>query len=213
MTPHGDGVSGLKLVGGELCLDFVNTVDWHASDSPDERLTDYGRLLSWSRQAGVLDEADERRLRTEAARNRIASQKALKQVLVVREALYRMFVAVVHGRPMDEADLALVSKEYARAQRSLRLVPVGDRLEWQWAGDPGDLEVMLWPILRSAIDLLTSDLRLRIGQCADDRGCGWLFLDTSRNRSRRWCAMEDCGNRAKARRHHEHARVQRAPCS
>jgi predicted RNA-binding Zn ribbon-like protein len=61
---------------------------------------------------------------------------------------------------------------------------------------------MLWPILRSAAEVLTSEKRTRLGQCADDRGCGWLFLDTSKNRSRRWCDMEDCGNRAKARRHY-----------
>jgi len=67
---------------------------------------------------------------------------------------------------------------------------------------------MLWPILRSGADLLASEDRERVGQCADDRGCGWLFFDASRNRSRRWCNMEDCGNRAKAKRHYARERVQ-----
>jgi predicted RNA-binding Zn ribbon-like protein len=69
---------------------------------------------------------------------------------------------------------------------------------------------MLWPVARSAADLLTSAEELaRVGQCADDRGCGWLFFDTSRNHSRRWCAMKDCGNRAKARRHYRRQRKAR----
>ena len=69
---------------------------------------------------------------------------------------------------------------------------------------------MLWPIVESAAELLTSERRSRIGQCADDRGCGWLFLDATKNRSRRWCAMGDCGNRAKARRHYLRTRGRRA---
>ena len=61
---------------------------------------------------------------------------------------------------------------------------------------------MLWPVVQSAVDLMTSPELDRVGQCADDRGCGWLFVDTTKNRSRRWCDMRDCGNRAKARRHY-----------
>ncbi|HSH12932.1 MAG TPA: CGNR zinc finger domain-containing protein, partial [Desulfurivibrionaceae bacterium] len=81
-----------------------------------------------------------------------------------------------------------------------RLVPGEDHFEWGWS-DAGGLRRLLWPIVRSAAELLTSEKLERVGQCAGD-SCGWLFLDTSRNRSRRWCEMEHCGNRAKARRHY-----------
>jgi predicted RNA-binding Zn ribbon-like protein len=74
---------------------------------------------------------------------------------------------------------------------------------WDWAEDPDSLDRVLWVVARSAGELLTSDQLDRVRQCADDRGCGYLFLDTSRNRSRRWCSMESCGNRAKARRHYQ----------
>ena len=88
------------------------------------------------------------------------------------------------------------------ASRSLVLDWTEGRLAWtQRAGteDPGS---MLGPIARAAADLLAADPVRRVGQCHDDRGCGWLFLDTSRLQSRQWCSMADCGNRAKARRHY-----------
>jgi predicted RNA-binding Zn ribbon-like protein len=198
--------SDLKLVAGELCLDFANTVEWHASKSPQERLKDYGGLVSWSREVGVLDDAGERELRRQAARHPAQASKAWKQAIAVREMLYRVFVALIHGRPVDASDLERLNRTLSDTLRHLRVVHKGDGLEWRWADKPQDLQQMLWPIVRSAADLLTSDRRARLGQCADDRGCGWLFLDTSKNRSRRWCDMEDCGNRAKARRHYQRSR-------
>jgi predicted RNA-binding Zn ribbon-like protein len=199
-------VSDPKLLGGELCLGFANTVDWHASKSPQERLKDYGSLVSWSREVGVLDDAGERRLRRDAMENPVAARKALKRAVTLREALYRTFVSLVHGRPIDASDLELLNNALAEAHHHLRLVSARNEFDWEWADKPQDLQQMLWPIVRSAADLLTSDRRWKLGQCADDRGCGWLFLDTSKNRSRRWCDMEDCGNRAKARRHYQRSR-------
>ena len=202
--------SDLKLAAGELCLDFANTVEWHASDAPQERLTDYASLVSWSREVGVVDDAGERRLRREAARHPAQAGRAWRQAIAVREMLYRVFVALIHGRPVDATDLGRLNRTLSDTLGHLRVEHEGDGLEWRWVGSPQDLRQMLWPIVHSAADLLTSDRRARLGQCADDRGCGWLFLDTSKNRSRRWCDMGDCGNRAKARRHYQRSRRREA---
>jgi len=210
MTASARFASALKLAAGELCLDFANTAEWHASESPQERLKDYGSLVSWSREVGVLDDAGERRIRREAATHPAQAVKAWKQAIAVREMLYRVFVALIHGRPIDASDLERLNQTNSDALRHLRMEHEGDGLEWRWAGSPQDLRQMLWPIVHSAADLLTSDRRARLGQCADDRGCGWLFLDTSKNRSRRWCDMGDCGNRAKARRHYQRSRQREA---
>lgn len=206
MAPRVPLADDVKLIGRELCLDFTNTVDWHASDAPVERLVDYDSLVSWSRATGIIDEAEARRLRRQAAADPAAACKALKRAIAVREALYCIFVSVVHRQPIETSDLDVLNDLLAHAHAHLRVVLAGKRLEWQWVGNPEDLDKMLWPIVHSAADLLTSDRRSRLGQCADDRGCGWLFLDTSKNHRRRWCAMEDCGNRAKARRHYERSR-------
>jgi predicted RNA-binding Zn ribbon-like protein len=79
------------------------------------------------------------------------------------------------------------------------VVPRAGGFEWKWAGDEDALDRMVWPVARSAADVLVSDEGSRVRRCAGE-SCHWFFLDSGRNRSRRWCDMRDCGNRAKARR-------------
>ncbi|UCF79086.1 MAG: ABATE domain-containing protein [Candidatus Eiseniibacteriota bacterium] len=195
-----------KLVGGELCLDFANTADWHASDSPHEQLRTYEDLVDWAIHSGILDKASGEQLLLEAARHPSAARGVLKRAVTLRESLYRIFVAAVAAQTPDAANLNILNEELARALRRLRLTCDCSRWAWDWKEDDRALDSMLWPVVRSAADVLTSHKHAKVGQCADDRGCGWLFLDLSKNRSRRWCAMEDCGNRAKVLRHYRLAR-------
>jgi predicted RNA-binding Zn ribbon-like protein len=111
-------------------------------------------------------------------------------------------LAISLGSQPPAADLAAFNAELARSLARSRIVLTAEGFAWDWTDGGDALDQMLWPVVRDASDLLTSEELDRVGQCADDR-CGWLFLDSSRNRSRRWCSMEDCGNRAKARRHYQ----------
>jgi predicted RNA-binding Zn ribbon-like protein len=138
----------------------------------------------------------------------------LQEAINLRETIYRIFVVLSQGsqgedkeagEPVDSADLDTMTRFWQEAVQSLRLVEGEQELEWAWAYQPDDLGRVLWPVTRSAIELIQSGQYRRVGQCEDDRGCGYLFLDTSRNRSRRWCSMESCGNRAKAMRHYHKA--------
>jgi len=199
-----------KLVAGALCLDFANTADWHASARPGESLRRYEDLVAWSRRAGLVDAARAAGLLREARRRPAGAAAALRQAIGLREAIYRIVVSQRRGGAPDEADLAVFNRALVGALRRARVVPVRGGLAWAWEADHRALDAMVWPIVESAADLLTSAQRGRIGQCADDRGCGWLFLDTTRNHSRRWCEMGDCGNRAKARRHYQRTRSPRA---
>jgi predicted RNA-binding Zn ribbon-like protein len=201
-----------KETDGPLCLAFANTVDWHASDHPEELLADYNALVGWARGAGLVTDEQALVLETEAARHPDRADAIWHRAVEVREAIYRLLVARVHGHPAAAIDLALFNEELARALANAQLVAAGDGYDWGWAGDEaaGDgaaLDQPLWPVLRSAAELLAAPhLLARVGQCADDRGCGWLFLDMSRNRSRRWCDIRDCGNRAKQRRYYQRGR-------
>jgi len=199
---RGSGAGGRKMVGGELCLNFANTVDWHASGKPGEGLVGYQDLVAWSRQAGILSDGEARRLVRLASRRPLLAEAALRRAIALREAIYRIFRAVAVEASPPAGDLRLLNEALAEAMPHLKVVRKGDSFAWEWADVGESLDGMLWPILRSAADTLTSEKCTRLGQCADDRGCGWLFLDTSKNHSRRWCDMEDCGNRAKARRHY-----------
>jgi predicted RNA-binding Zn ribbon-like protein len=201
-----------KEADGPLCLAFANTVDWHASDHPEELLADYGTLLSWARSAALVTDEQARALEAEAARDPDRAQGTWQRAVAVRESIYRLLVARIQEKPAAAGDLALLNDELARALAQGQLVATGEGYEWSWAGedaagDQAALDRPLWPVLRSAAELLTDPQLLeRVGQCADDRGCGWLFLDMSRNHSRRWCDIRDCGNRAKQRRYYQRSR-------
>jgi predicted RNA-binding Zn ribbon-like protein len=214
MDEAGTSAGTLKLEGGRSSLDFANTADWHASDHPVEFLTSYSDLVAWSQHVGILTDHQAQRLLKKAARRPGDATAVLKRAVVLREAIYRIFSAISHGRPPQAADLATFNDELSRALAQSRIVSTLRQAQdtaaggfaWDWAGAEDALDGMLWPVVHDAAGLLTSEELDRVGQCADDR-CGWLFLDTSRNRSRRWCSMEDCGNRAKARRYYERKRA------
>lgn len=202
----GSRAGNLDLLGGRLCLDYANTVDWHASDHPEEFLTSFSDLVIWSRHAGILTERQAKRLLQKGADCPQEAAAVLQRAIVLREAIYAIFAAVAHGRKPAAADLHTLNAALTETLAQSRIVVAQDAFSWEWAGEEDSLGRLLWPVIRSAADLLTSCELDRVGQCADDRGCGWLFLDTSRNHTRRWCDINACGNRAKAQRHYERKR-------
>ncbi len=189
-----------------ICLEFTRTVGWAARDRPDDELVSYPALVGWAAEQGILDPSVSRRLRRRAAEDEGAAARVLAAGIELRRLLYRIFSAVGTGTPPAEADVQALNALLPEANRRLRLVRTGRGFSWDWRDDPEPaLDRVLWPIVRSAAQLLTADELSRVRLCdADD--CGWLFVDASRNRSRRWCDMSDCGNRAKARRYRQRQR-------
>lgn len=194
-----------ELTGGHLALDFANTVDERPHDPPRERLGSYGDLLAWAEQAGVLKPAEAKRLGREAGGRPDAAARVLGQARALREHLFAIFEAAAGGRPLPADHLAAVNPALARALGKLRLEPAGKVAKWGWNDEPEALDLVLWPVIRAAAELLASPDLVLVRRCAADE-CAWLFLDRSRNRSRRWCDMTVCGNRAKARRHYSRVR-------
>jgi predicted RNA-binding Zn ribbon-like protein len=194
--------AALGLEAGRLCLEFANTAEWHASPQPTEELTSYAALLGWAQKVGLLEASEADFLLSLASRDQAEAERTLAQAIDLRESIYRLFSAVAHGAPAPLDDIERVGSAWRMATQRLRLVGAPNGYRWEWSEEM-TLDRPLWPVALSAGDLSTSDLIERVGECADDRGCGWLFLDNSRNRSRRWCGMDGCGNRAKARRHYQ----------
>jgi len=195
----------LALLGGRLCLNFANTADWHASEEPVEFLTSYDQLVAWSQHVRILSSSQAQMLLSVAARCPAEATAVLERAVAVREVIYRLFTAVAGGHPPPDSDLAALNAQLGATLAHWGLAVREEGFVWDWSGDEAALDRMLGPVLHDAADLLTSEALTRVGQCRDAR-CGWLFLDRSRNRSRRWCSMEDCGNRAKARRHYRRRR-------
>lgn len=196
---------GLPPQGDRLCVDFVNTVDWRLAERPDEGLASYADLVRWGRLAEVLTEEQATRLLALAADRPAEAEAVLQLAHRFREAMYQVFSAVIAGTPAAAAELAAVDAAVQRALCGLHLRQTGGHYELAWCADDLSLDAMLAPVAQSCVQLLTSDELGRLRQCAGDP-CGWLFVDDSRNHSRRWCSMSGCGNRAKARRHYERHR-------
>lgn len=191
----------LNLETDWLCLDFANTIDWHASEHPQEHLNSYADLTTWANKVGLLTEIDAQQLLKQATNSSAKAAAILKQAIDLREAIYQIFSAVDQGQSPNGDDLAILNATLQETLPHRQIAKSRDSFSWVWRGDKEALDQMLWPIAQSAADLLTSDSLTRVKVCEDDRGCGYIFLDLSKNRSRRWCDMRGCGNRAKVRRH------------
>ena len=206
MTELGVYPGDPNLSGGRDCLNFANTVGGHRPARPREYLNNYSDLLAWSRHTNILSDADVQRLADEAECRPAEAAQVLARAVTLREAIYQIFSAVAGGEAAPEADLATLNTILGEALARLQIMPSTPSFTWTWRRDETALDSMLWPVARSAGELLTSAELERVRECAGDT-CSWLFIDTSRNHTRRWCDMKDCGNRAKARRHYARSRA------
>jgi len=193
------------LVGGRLCLDFCNTTS-DRRGCPEERLEGYADVVGWGWRPGVLNAEEAARLSRLGARSPTEALGVWERSIHLREALASIFRAVAENRRIRPGALDVLNGELAGAMARSQVVPTDSGFTWLWAEGGKALDCVLWPIARSAADLLTEGPLGAIRIC-EGRECGWLFLDTSRNRTRRWCDMRICGNRAKARRHHERVKA------
>ncbi len=182
-----------------LCLDLANTWGYREDETKD-RLSCFGDLVEWAWQAGIVDDGGARSLREGAAQHPGVAGEAFADAVAVREVIYRACSAVAAGRPIDDSDLETLNGRLSALPRRV-LRRGGDCCEWNWAEDERGLGRIVWPVLRSAADLLTSADVTRIREC-EAPDCSWLFLDSSRGGRRKWCDMSVCGNRAKARRYY-----------
>jgi predicted RNA-binding Zn ribbon-like protein len=198
------GEGRFELRGGVVCLDFVNTVGWRLTDRPREYLRSYEDLLDWGRQAGLLALEEREDLSRRARLEPEGARETLSRALALREAIHRSISRAVAGEPQDESDLSALNRELSVALSHLRVMPADGAYGWSWdrSGDDGGtrLDGPLWPVAQSAAELLTSEKLGRVKVCSGG-GCGWVFVDESRNTSRRWCDSRDCGNRERVRRH------------
>jgi predicted RNA-binding Zn ribbon-like protein len=185
-----------RLLGGRLCLDFANTVDPRYGPERREYLNDYADLIAWSRITGATSHQLAVKLTSASQEHGREAAGILDRAIRLREALHHLF----SGRAADEADLATLNRELSQAMAAARVLPAQPGFAWTWPEEV-DLARLLWPVARSAAELLTSADRRLVRECLGDN-CGWLFLDTSKNHRRTWCSMRGCGNRAKARRHY-----------
>jgi predicted RNA-binding Zn ribbon-like protein len=199
--------SQFDLSGGNLALDFANTVSDRPTPHARERLTDYNHLVFFGMDSGVYPPRAVDRLFATAGQAPGPGKSALQKAIQLREALFVIFSAIAERRAIPGNALALLNVTLQEAMAHGRIAHLNRRFVWEWVGMDSYLDSVLWPIARAAIDLLLSDDLAHLRICASD-DCAWLFLDKTKNQRRRWCDMKVCGNRVKARRHYERVKAQ-----
>jgi predicted RNA-binding Zn ribbon-like protein len=199
-----------QLVGGDVSLDFTNTVGGKRGLSTREYLNSYADFVLWCQQGDLLDKSAAETLLRNAARNPDESAATLQRAIALREAIYRIFAALASGERPQTSDLDHLNAELSTHHGRLRVASSRKGFTWTWTNEDGALDQPLGPIARSAAELLTSPHLLEhVRQCEGDT-CGWLFVDSTKNHSRRWCVMSECGNVAKVRRFRMKNRVRAA---
>lgn len=178
-------------IGGHLVLDFCNTAGEHLAARPDEFLGNWESFLRWATQVGVIGPQSYFEL--------LRHPEPLVEIIRLRETIYRIGRAVAGGRPISAPDVEFI-RERANAPRPA-IESRNNAIRWRPAGQHAS-EQLCAVLANEALSLLCSSNAGRIGVCEGD-DCGWLFLDQSRGKRRRWCDMNDCGSRAKARRYYE----------
>jgi predicted RNA-binding Zn ribbon-like protein len=196
------------LDAGDISLDFANTMNWHASDHPEENLHNYDDLVAWGQAAGIISLESNENICNLADEHPVDAEHTYQNALRLREAIYRVFSHRYAGETIPASDLELINTTVNHAISHRRVVAAGSEFRWEWDDYCDEPELIMWKVAIAATELLTSDKVLRVRECEDDRGCGYLFIDMSKNHSRRWCSMDSCGNRAKALRHYSRSKVE-----
>jgi predicted RNA-binding Zn ribbon-like protein len=185
--------------GGHVALDFANTLDWRLRARPVETLVTFSDLLRWAWSAALIEGHGARALRAWGEAHPRRAAAALAGAVQVREAIAVLCAARVAGRALPGGALEEIERGARSAWQARALRPSGGGAAWTWREPDPAPERPAQAVALEAVRLVTSSRFERVRQCGDAE-CGWFFLDTSRNMTRRWCSMESCGNRNKARR-------------
>jgi predicted RNA-binding Zn ribbon-like protein len=190
----------------DLAIRFVNTAAWRLRGAAEERLPNADLLLAWLETNGIGGAQDLKSLKAAWREEPKKARAAYARAIALRESIYELLLAQIKTRAPAPAALSLFNEVLSLSAKGAIIAWRSGALIWT-ARPPADGSDLLKPIVVSAAELMTGPRAHRVKQCEDDRGCGWLFVDESRAQNRRWCAMGDCGNRAKAKRHYERAKI------
>ena len=202
----------MTLEGGHPALDFVNTTHGARDQPPeasDELLRSYDDLLVWGVRVGLLEERDAARLRRMADEDDAGARAAHRDALALRDLIYSVLRPLAEGGEPPAEALERLREREREALGHATLAPAEAAMSWTWPA-PAELAAPLRPLVHAALELLTQGPLDRVSLCAN---CRWLFLDRSKNRSRRWCSMKECGGQIKRRKFVDERRRRRSEAS
>lgn len=189
----------IPAVPEDLCLAYANTLCWRGSEPPTEQIADLPALIAWAAKSLPAELGPQ--IKAWAREHESKAARLFADAIALREATYRAFSALANGESVAATDFAQLNTALDAAPARHRLGRTRGGHAWEIDPAGPSAALLLAPVLWSAADLLVKAGSRRVRQCANDK-CLWLFLDASKNGTRRWCDMTSCGNRAKARRHY-----------
>jgi len=192
-----------KIVGGYLCLDFTNTVSYRNRETPHEWLNTFENLCVWCQLTGVLNESDANELLYNLKLDSKKGWTKLNALHELREVIFKIFTPIADKKNPENEDINYFNTLIQKQISSEKIVYNKDSFYLEWTDDLSNYKKIIHHIYKSTIDLMTQADLTRINKC---KACYWLFYDTSRNRSRQWCVMADCGNRNKANNYNKRKR-------
>ena len=195
-APDTSWLDRIEIVGGHPAIDFINTVHSYTEDKPRDYLESAGHVIGWHLHQGLIDATQARRLSSLSA---VRRDKLLTESRALRATLHAVFASRLDGRPATAA-LARLNRELERLARWRTLEQERDGFTWRYRITPTHPHSLFAPLVFAAAELLRSGDLARLKACPPPEGCGWLFIDRSRNGSRTWCNMKTCGNLAKQHR-------------
>jgi predicted RNA-binding Zn ribbon-like protein len=179
----------------------MNTVGDHLAENPGDYLQTYDDLIHWGVHAGAITPDDRGDLLRLGTQQPDEAEAALVKAREIRESVYRLFLSAIRHEQPNADDVQALNHALAAAPARTEMAYANGKYVWRVPEVVYSLDAVTWRVLWAAADLLASDRIDQVKVCEGDE-CGWVFLDTSRNRARRWCSMSDCGNRAKANRYY-----------
>jgi predicted RNA-binding Zn ribbon-like protein len=207
-STHFSRAGSIPLVGGELAFDFTNTASGRGSPKHREHLHCADDVIAWAKHARVLRAAGAKCVDASIAISPHIGTKLHRRALELREVIFAIGQSIAGGRRPSQHCVGQLVRIYGASIECGQLVRRGAGFDWSWNPAHAPIEAILGPIALSALRVLTESDCSRIKQCRGD-SCGWLFVDTTKNKSRRWCEMKICGNRAKQKRHQHRRRIGR----
>ncbi|MFN2602454.1 MAG: CGNR zinc finger domain-containing protein [Gemmatimonadaceae bacterium] len=200
MIAHRGGPA-FDFIGGHLVLDFNNTAAWPRGRPANNRIAVPGALILWAAEAKLISYTESIKLRRRLRTKYESARHELTEAHRFREVLHEILIAAERKRQPPSDVLAEFNQHLRKAGKAMNPEWRDGHLEWIPASAknlPSIVERIAW---RAGEFFASADFdRLR---CCANPKCGWFFIDRSRNNSRRWCKMRECGDRAKSKRYYE----------
>jgi predicted RNA-binding Zn ribbon-like protein len=186
-----------KLVGEEISFDFINTISWRGTERENDWLDNPQNFITWALATGIVNAGQAKALKTQS---KVDLENQLYQVHTVRNDLYKILTPFAFDKKPAPESIKKIDAMIYKISKHRHIDPKS--YQWVW-DEPVSFSEILAPVIWNAAYVISDLDHSRIKHCPT---CNWVFYDNTKNRSRKWCDMEDCGSRDKSLRYYHRSK-------